>query len=72
MRLHFKVCVKSCPKKYWVWATVYGQEQTEITVGGKTQTQVSAARTASDFYCKYATDPQQSTKVQLSKKKYKS
>ena len=59
----FKVCVETCPNKYWVWAAAQALETTELAT--KTQAQVSADRSAGDFYCKYNVNPVGSSKVNV-------
>ena len=55
--------MKSCPNQYWVWVAAQALETTKLAT--QSQAQVSADRTASDFYCKYNVNPVGSPKVNL-------
>ena len=57
--------MKSCPNKYWVWLAAETQETAQLAT--QSQAEISAARTASNFYCKYNVDPMGSPKVNLFK-----
>ena len=60
--------MKSCPNQYWVWVAAQAQETAKLATQSQatqSQAQVSADRTASDFYCKYNVNPVGSPKVNL-------